>query len=260
MHFAGADFHPMTSKILHNRCHVDWGIDGVARAARDGDIVVIVDVLSFSTSVVTAVAHGATIYPCSWGNNPEELAKKVRGEVAVKRRDVPRKGRFSLSPLTYVGIQPGAHIVLTSPNGATCSVMAQKAPHAFVGSLINAAAVAKAIIVLMKSSDKKVTIISCGELIVHGAQLKHFRFALEDYLGAGAILSLLPFDKSPEAEVCVSSFLSHQGDLTRLLLGCVSGREQVDGGFAADVEFAARLNSFDTVPILQNGSIGNFRP
>jgi 2-phosphosulfolactate phosphatase len=258
LHFAGADYHQMSNQTEQSRCHLDWGADGAARAARDGNIVVIVDVLSFSTSVVAAVAHGATIYPCLWGNNPEELAKRVGAEVAVKRRDVPRKGRFSLSPLTYIGIQPGAHIVLTSPNGASCSALAEKASYQFIGSLVNASAVAKAVNILMESSDRNVTLVSCGELIAHAAQLKHFRFALEDYLGAGAILSLLPYDKSPEADVCVSAFRSHQSDLTRLLLGCTSGREQVDGGFAADVEFAARLGSFDTVPVMQNGAIGEF--
>src|SRR5512143_1119827 len=106
----------MTNNKEHRRCYVDWGAEGAARAARYGNIIVIVDVLSFSTSVVAADSHGATIHPCLWGKDPAEIAKKVKGEVAVRRRDVPRKGRFSLSPLTYMGIQPGAHIVLTSPN------------------------------------------------------------------------------------------------------------------------------------------------
>ena len=103
------------------RCRLDWGRHGARAAAERQDILVIVDTLSFSTAVVTAVQCGGLVYPCAEDEQPGALAQRVGGEVAVRRKDVPAKGRFSLSPLTYLHLTPGTRIVLASPNGATCS-------------------------------------------------------------------------------------------------------------------------------------------
>ena len=102
------------------RCRIEWGRRGTEHAARRGDVLVIVDTLSFSTAVATAVHHGAVVYPCAEGDDPSSFAARVGGEAAVRRSDVPEKGRFSLSPLTYDSVEAGTHIVLWSPNGATC--------------------------------------------------------------------------------------------------------------------------------------------
>lgn len=195
-----------------------------------------------------------------WGKNPEEIAKAVGGETAVRRRDVPGKGRFSLSPHTYKDIKPGTRIVLTSPNGASCSVHAASAPYVFAGSLVNAQAVAQAVLALMKQTDMSVTVIACGEMATRHAPQKEIRFALEDYLGAGAILSFLPFDKSPEAEVCEKVFRVHQDELPRLLSDCESGREFVDDGYKADVTLASQLNTVDAVPFLKDGCYTILKP
>src|SRR5689334_9619168 len=46
------------------RCRLDWGRHGARAAAERQDILVIVDTLSFSTAVVTAVQRGGLVYPC----------------------------------------------------------------------------------------------------------------------------------------------------------------------------------------------------
>ena len=124
------------------RCRLDWGRHGARAAAERQDILVIVDTLSFSTAVVTAVQHGGLVYPCAEDEQPGALAQRIGGEVAVRRKDVPAKGRFSLSPLTYLHLTPGTRIVLASPNGATCSRYARAVPFLFVGAFVNAEAVA----------------------------------------------------------------------------------------------------------------------
>ena len=145
------------------RCQLDWGRDGTRRAVERGDVLVIVDVLSFSTAVATAVHNGGIIYPCSQNEDASAIAQHIGGEVAVHRRNVPQKGRFSLSPVTYRNIEPGTKVVLASPNGATCSRYASQVPYLFVGALVNAQAVALAVSQVLEKEALNVTMIACGE-------------------------------------------------------------------------------------------------
>ena len=102
------------------RCRLEWGHRGARVAAERGDVLVVIDVLRFSTATVTAVQHGGIIYPCAWSDDPEAYAARIGAEAAVRRRAVPGQGRFSLSPQTFTAIEPGTRVVLASPNGATC--------------------------------------------------------------------------------------------------------------------------------------------
>ena len=61
------------------RC--EWGERGVAVLAPISDVVIIVDVLSFSTSVAIAVAQGARVFPYRWKDaRAAEFATSVRAE------------------------------------------------------------------------------------------------------------------------------------------------------------------------------------
>jgi 2-phosphosulfolactate phosphatase len=242
------------------RCHLAWGRRGALEAAQRGDILVVVDTLSFSTAVITAVQQGGIIYPCSLDTDAAALARRVGDEVAVNRRDVPLKGRFSLSPVTYGFLEPGTRVVLASPNGATCSQYARQVPYLFVGALVNAQAVGSAVSRVMGASDLPVTVLACGERWRTPSEDGELRFALEDYLGAGAILSYLPYNKSPDARVCVGAFLQAQDELGELLRECESGRELSEMSFAEDVQWAARLNASDTVPFIQGEYLTRFDP
>jgi 2-phosphosulfolactate phosphatase len=76
------------------------------------------------------------------------------------------------------------------------------------------------------------------------------RPSLEDLLGAGAILSLLTGDTSPEARAAIAAFRDAAHRLPEALAECASGRELIEKGQAADVSYAARLNASTTVPVL----------
>ena len=236
------------------RCRLDWGRYGTRQAAERGDILVIVDTLSFSTVVATAVQYGGCIYPCSMEDDPVLLAQRIGGEAAVNRREVPEKGRFSLSPATWLQITPGTRVVVASPNGATCSRYAGLVPWLFVGTLINASAVATAVAALLEAHDHlAVTVIACGERWGVPTEDGDLRVAMEDYVGAGAILSGLPFEKSPEASVCEGAFVQARDHLDSLLWECGSGRELRAKGFADDVSYSAQLNRYQAVPVMQDG-------
>lgn len=241
------------------RCRFDWGRHGVRQAVERGGILVIVDTISFSTSVVTAIHRGGLIYPCSMDEDVNAIAQRIGGEAAVHRRKVPEYGRFSLSPTTFLNIEPGTRVVLASPNGATCSRYAEQVPYLFVGALINAKAIAAVVSSLIKQSELSVTVIACGERWNPPTEDGPLRFAIEDYLGAGAILSYLHYAKSPEARVCEGAFLQVQHDLQALLWDCDSGQELREKGFGEDVIRASQLNIYETVPHMSDGYLKDFK-
>src|ERR1700683_5229105 len=95
------------------RC--EWGERGAAVLAGISDVVVIVDVLSFSTCVDIATSRGATVFPYRLKDSScDEFAAARNATVAVGRGVV---GKFSLSPVSLENIAAGTRLVLPSPNG-----------------------------------------------------------------------------------------------------------------------------------------------
>jgi 2-phosphosulfolactate phosphatase len=173
---------------------------------------------------------------------------------------VPTRGRFSLSPLTYVTLAPATRIVLASPNGATCSRYARAVPYVFVGALLNAAAVAAAITQTLDLTHGAVTIIACGERWPTPSEDGALRFAIEDELGAGAILSYLNYSKSPEARTAEGAFMQLRPDLAEVLTECGSGRELHAKGWGADVDHCAQLNAYAAVPVMRDERLERYAP
>jgi len=233
------------------RCRFDWGPEGARRAAERGDIVVVVDTLSFSTTVATAVSRGGIIYPCRDSAEADHIAQQVDAIKAVRRSAMTSKEFYSLSPGTFNNLKAGTKVVLPSINGAACTLGAESAPYVFAGTLVNAEAVGTAIGRIMPASELCVTVIACGE---RDKETGGLRVAVEDEFGAGSVLSYLDFDKSPEARVCESIFINNRDHLAELMWDCISGRELRAVGYDDDVTAASRLNAFDVAPALREGA------
>ena len=173
---------------------VEWGGDGLAAVVGGNDAVIIVDVLSFSTCVDVAVGRGASVVPFALrGNDATAFARRIGAECAAPRGS----GRFSLSPATFASIQRGEKVVLPSPNGAALCVQTGPIP-TFTACLRNARAVARAATRL----GRRVTVVSAGERWPSGT----LRPALEDWIGAGAVIAALPGERSPEAAAATAAF------------------------------------------------------
>jgi 2-phosphosulfolactate phosphatase len=248
----------MTSKSERPyRCHLDWGVAGAEGAVKRDDIAVVVDTLSFSTSVAVAVERGAVIYPLSDRSRLAQVVSETGGELSVARADVPSKGRYSLSPLTYLDVPPDTTIVLHSANGGRMCEIVGALPFVYMGAIVNARAVADIVTAALNSADRAVTVIAAGERLESTEGDLHMRFAIEDYLGAGAIVSELTVTKSAEAQVCEAAFSQLLPGLEDILWECESGLELRQVGFADDVRFASRLNELNSVPVLRGGRILN---
>lgn len=223
------------------RC--EWGMQGVAQLAPISDVIIIVDVLSFSTCVDIAVARGAIVYPYRFHDaSAETFAASVSAELAGKRGS---DAAFSLSPASLLEIPHGTRLVLASPNGATLTLGTATTP-TLAGCLRNAHAVAHA----AQRIGTRIAVIPAGERWADGS----LRPALEDWLGAGAVLDALVGSFSPEAHAARLVYKSMQAALATSLRECSSGKELLALGFARDVELAAMLNVSETVPRLENGA------
>ncbi|MFH1701659.1 MAG: 2-phosphosulfolactate phosphatase [Candidatus Zixiibacteriota bacterium] len=243
--------------MSNTKCHFDWFPKGALKAADQGDIVIIVDVLSFSTTVAYAVSNSAIIIPYYHPNMAEEIAFREKAIISVSRSEVPSKGKYSLSPATFLDIKAGEKVVLVSPNGARCCLNSNGAFEIIIGGFINAKAVCVYAMEIMKSSGKSVTVIACGEREYESFE-GELRKADEDYLGAGAIISQLPCEKTNEAALCENYFIKHKDNLENEVSKCKSGLELSEWGYNKDVELAIKLNCLEVVPVYKNGIIASF--
>ena len=101
----------------------EWGEQGVSRLAPHSDVVVIVDVLSFSTCVDIATSNGAVILPYRWQDESAiAFAQSRQAEMASFTRRYT--GGYSLSPTSLLAIPARTRLVLPSPNGATLTFLA----------------------------------------------------------------------------------------------------------------------------------------
>jgi 2-phosphosulfolactate phosphatase len=231
------------------RVHCEWGLSGVEVLRDHAAVMVIVDVLSFSTAVDVAVHRHARIHPFPYG---DEDASRAEAERLGVRLAASRKagGQLSLSPASLLKLNPGERLLLPSPNGSRLSLACGRA-NVLAGCLRNAKAVAAKALAL--ADGGQIAVIPAGERWPDGS----LRPAIEDLLGAGAIIAALGLAGDPEAQVARDAFLSAEPHLAPTLRGCRSGLELIEREHAMDVEIALELNVSHCAPMLKNGAYEN---
>lgn len=223
------------------RC--EWGPAAIEHLA-SAEVVIVVDVLSFTTSVEIAASRGVTVFPYRWKDDSAvAYAAERNAELAGSRKRFD--GKYSLAPSSLLEAPSGLRLVLPSPNGSTIAFQAMSlGAKVAAGSLRNAASVAA----WARESGKTMAVIPAGERWPDGT----LRLAIEDLIGAGAIISYLCGSRSPEADITVAAFECVKDRLYDQILDCASGRELVELGFQRDIELATALDVSQTVPVLEN--------
>lgn len=222
---------------VNSPCRCEWGAIGY-EALAPADVVIIVDVLSFSTCVDIAVSRGVAVLPYAWKDDSAiPFAEQNDAELAGPRGD----GRYSLSPASFLRATPSARCVLPSPNGAELTLRAAQASAiVLTGCLRNAAAVAAA----AQRLGATFNVCPAGERWPDGS----LRPAVEDWLAAGAILQRLPGAKSPEAAAAVAAFEQARFRLPEIIADSGSGRELIVRGFDQDVALATAFDVSSHAP------------
>ncbi|MBB5829633.1 2-phosphosulfolactate phosphatase [Micromonospora carbonacea] len=231
----------------------DWGLAGAAELGRVCAVLVVVDVLSFTTAVEVAVARGMRVHPFPWGEQAAEYARRVGAVAAVGRRQATPEQPWSLSPAGLRTAPAVADLVLPSPNGSAISAAASATGLPVVAACLrNARAVGRWLTDQGYGSiDAPVGVVASGERWPDGS----LRPCVEDQLGAACVLDALsgvPGGLSVEAAMALAA-LAATPDVPAAVRGCVSGRELVEGGFGGDVEVAVQVGVSGVVPVLRRG-------
>ncbi len=240
--------HPAHGQAAYRR-RFDWGLTG-ARAlvadAQPGDAAVVVDVLSFTTTLSVAIERGIAVFPYPWVGDGAPAYAEERGAVlAVGRRAGLAEDGLSLSPRSFDGSTGIDGVVLPSPNGSTIAFALRDAGVTVVGACLrNARATGQ----WLRGVTGRVMVVAAGERWLDG----NLRPAVEDLWGAGAVLLALGLEgASPEACLAAAAYAEVRDDLTTALATCASGRELAQDGFLGDVEVAASVDVSRVVPVLE---------
>jgi 2-phosphosulfolactate phosphatase len=229
----------------------DWALEGAGAIAEGTDVAVVIDILSFTTTLSVAVDGGTTVFPYRWDDNTAaDFAQEHNAVLAVSRSKAVG-GQFSLSPVSLRNKRPPDRLVLPSPNGSSIAHYLSGQGLTVLGaSLRNATAVARWIRDHYDPVTSGVAVIAAGERWPDGS----LRPAVEDLWGAGALITALVHRGwapcSPEAQAAASAWASVAGSIPAALSDCASGRELTDEGYAGDVAIAAEIDRSDSVPLL----------
>ncbi len=248
---------------------LDWGTRGADAVADGCSVAVVVDVLSFTTTVTVAADRGVAVWPYPWGDDGARAFAATHDAVLAVGRSRAGPGDVSLSPGSVRRAPDLRRLVLPSPNGSTISArLAGRVPVVVAAGLRNRRAVATWLLDRSTADpDLRVAVVCAGERWPDGT----LRPAVEDLWGAGALVTLLVEagwpSIAPEAVAAAAAFdgcagrrVGSAGDTTAgditadALHACASGRELVDAGHPDDVAVAAELDRSRAVPVLRDGA------
>jgi len=216
--------------------------------------VIVIDVLRATSSMATAIEHGARrIIPAETVRQATRM-RPEGGMLGGERNGKKIPGfDFGNSPIEYAGeFVRGATIVMSTSNGTRAIRKSLRAGRLLAGAILNASACARA--ALSFGKDVRIVCAGTGD-----------RFCLEDGLGAGLILHEMLSLKSDlevgdfgQAMRC--AFLHVKDYLEEALFQCHNGIRLARLGFADDVRFCARPNVYKTVPFLEGDGLVAWRP
>ena len=245
---------------LHWHCHELF--HGMPQGAVAGGIVVVIDVLRASTTIATALAHGAAgVRAVPTVDEARRAAAAMGGSALLggERGGVRIEG-FALgnSPLEYTRDRvAGRSLVVTTTNGTAALDACRGAREIVIGALVNRAAVARAVRRLaVEDGIRDVHLVCAG---TDGA------VTAEDVLAAGAILDAAaakgaadtldaPARRARDAYRRVVAAAEPRAALAAEFRRSSGGANLVSLGMEADLPVCAALDAITVVPRLDRAT------
>ena len=198
--------------------HCCWGFKLTDDIVLPYDVCIIVDVLSFSTSLDLLI-------------NAKENTQNMPGADNFIHHLTPHA------------------LNIPSPVGLPLQLNLHQKP-VLVGCLRNARAVARAALQL----GNTVLVIPVGDKLSE----EEFKTCSEDFIAAGAIMSYLKGSRSAESNAALDIYNSSKGNIEEVVKLSTSARQMVLNGFLSEVEHACQFNRSKNVPLLEEGALINF--
>jgi 2-phosphosulfolactate phosphatase len=218
-----------------------------------GKIVVVLDILFATTTMVAALAHGATeVVPVADERAPRAAgAGRAAGSYVLSGELLAETlpGFAHPAPLALLahGVR-GKSLIYSTTNGTVAMTLAAGAKRVYCGALLNAGALAAHI---AAQHPRETVLILCSG--------SGGNFNLEDFYGAGCMAERLSqvlgagADLSDAARTAAAFFRHAQAP--QALLECRVGRMMAARGLAHEVEFACRIDSLPVVPFMEGSSL-----
>jgi len=215
-----------------------------------GKVVVVLDILFATTTMVAALAHGAKeVFPVLDETAARGLAGQLPQNSFVLAGELYAEtlpGFAHPAPLALLehGIE-GKTLVYSTTNGTVAMMQPARAARVYCGALLNARALTEYVL----DRHPKETI-----LIVCSGSGNNFNY--EDFYGAGYFVECFRDhvgDLSDAAKAALA--LYRHAKAPDALLDCRVGRMMAARGLAHEVEFACRRDGFPVVPALEDGRL-----
>ena len=235
---------------LQHKVHVLTKKEELDSVRVPGKIVIVLDILFATTTMITALAHGATeVIPVA----DEAAARACAADIGecVMAGELYAEvlpGFAHPAPLSLVkhGVA-GKRVVYSTTNGTVAMTLATGAKRVYCGALLNARALV-AHIVERHPSDTV--------LIVCSGSGNNFNF--EDFYGAGYFVEcFLPHVKDLSDAAKTALLAYRHAKAPAALLDCRVGRMMSSRGLAHEVEFACRLDAFPVIAALEGGRLSD---
>jgi 2-phosphosulfolactate phosphatase len=218
----------------------------IEESALPGRTVVVIDVLRASSTIATALHHGArAVMPvldmAQAGKIAANLAPNVYrlgGERAGKKIEGYHLGN---SPLEYTEeVVKGRDIILNTTNGTRALSRSRGAEHLVSGCFLNAGRVVD----FIRDAGCDVTIVCAG---------RQHRVSLEDTLCAGLILDRLWGEDGPSlvsdaAHAARTLYRHDRDDLPTTLRRCNHAQYLIELGHEEDVDYCTRTDALPVLP------------
>jgi 2-phosphosulfolactate phosphatase len=211
-------------------------IDLLPRRDLSSSTAVVFDILRATSTIVTALAHGATgIRPVRTIQEALALKEKHPGALLGGERNGDRIEGFDLgnSPLDYRETVRDREIITTTTNGTIALRAVEAAPAILAASFLNIGAVAQR---LTPHTYREILLICAGT----------FReAALEDILAAGMLISLLPpYSLSDSAQLALALYQKEQSDLPAALLRSKNGQALLAKNREPEIDWCAQTSLY----------------
>jgi len=223
------------------------------KASKKGDLIIVVDAVRATTSIITSLANGAkSVTPVQSLKEALQLHKEYPDYVLAGERNGVKPEGFDLdnSPLSLAKeIVKGKNLIMSTTNGTKALVQSKGSKWVTLGAFLNADAVAKKSVEIASDSKVGISFVLAGE---------EDHFALEDFICAGAIIERLPKNAVQLSDKALGALLAFKGakqNLQENICKSKHAQDLIKIGFSKDIEFACQLNLYNVVPFYKNGVI-----